>query len=393
MSSSPTMSLSDMMQQEDQPGPGQFGGDQAGSDAYAQAPPIGQGPSDDDVINAAGPEHGEAILNAHRDVQEAKANVQDAHLAYLGKTAEAIKASNYDPDVAAVLFQHVAGQPEFAAHVNQISALVQQNPQALKPIVDNVIESAANGGSGQQGTQGQGNAGTEQAPGGDDQDTAAGPNGGPNPNASASSSPMVEEQQQQAAPPQQGQQPARQAQQPARPPQAPGETAAETTATVTGRTVAIRRRAQVDDAYVTVETRTGTRAFRNNNPGNIVDGNFAQSNGAVGTDGRFAVFPNAAAGFQALNNLLMTPTYQNLSVDQAIARYAPPNENNTAAYQAGVRTAIGATGQTQLSALSADQLERMVHVIARIEGYHQGGAVTYRTEGHVPPRNYVTPER
>src|SRR5258708_12704112 len=141
MSSSPTMSLSDMMQQEDQPGQGQYGRDQAGpSDVYAQAPPSGQaGPSDDDVINAAGPEHGEAILNAHRDVQEAKANVQDAHLAYLGKTAEAIKASNYDPDVAAVLFQHVAGQPEFAAHVNQISALVHQNPQALKPTVATVL--------------------------------------------------------------------------------------------------------------------------------------------------------------------------------------------------------------------------------------------------------------
>jgi hypothetical protein len=145
--------------------------------------------------------------------------------------------------------------------------------------------------------------------------------------------------------PQQPQQPARQAQRAAGPAQAPAASgAAETTATVTSRTVTIRRRARVDDAYVTVETREGTRAFRNNNPGNIVDGNFAQTNGAVGTDGRFAVFPDAAAGFQALNNLLMTPTYQNLSVDQAIARYAPPNENNTAAYQAGVRTAIGATG-------------------------------------------------
>jgi hypothetical protein len=194
--------------------------------------------------------------------------------------------------------------------------------------------------------------------------------------------------------PQQPQQQAGQTQQAAGPARAPAASgAAETTATITGRTVAIRRRARVDDAYVTVETRTGTRAFRNNNSGNIVDGNFAQANGAIGTDGRFAVFPDAAAGFQALSNLLTTPTYQNLTVDQAIARYALPNENDTAAYQAGVRTAIGATGQTQLSALSPDQMERMVQTIARIEGYHQGGAVTYRTEGHVPPRDYVSPER
>src|SRR5258707_5757067 len=185
MSSSPTMSLSDMMQQQglgeqepplyDQQDQGQFGGDQAGSDVYGQAPPIGQaGPSDDDVINAAGPEHGAAILNAHRDVQQSKADLQDAQIAYLGKTAEAIKAADYHPDVAAVLLQHVGGDPDFAAHVNQIQAFVQQNPQALPPIVNQVIESAANGGSSQQG---QANAGAGAGPGGEDQNAAAAPNG------------------------------------------------------------------------------------------------------------------------------------------------------------------------------------------------------------------------
>src|SRR5258708_33215399 len=166
MSSSPTMSLSDMMQQEDQPGPDQYGGDQAGSDAYAQAPPIGQMPSDDDVINAAGPEHGEAILNAHRDVQQSKADLQDAQLNYLGKTAEAIKAADYHPGVAAVLLQHVGGEPDFADHVNQIQAFVQHNPQALPPIVNQVIESAANGGasSSQQGAEEQQNSEAEAEP-------------------------------------------------------------------------------------------------------------------------------------------------------------------------------------------------------------------------------------
>jgi len=168
---------------------------------------------------------------------------------------------------------------------------------------------------------------------------------------------------------------------------------AETTATVTGRTVTIRRRANVDDAYVTVENRTGTRAFRNNNPGNIVDGDFARNNGAISTDGRFAVFPDADTGFRALNSLLRTPRYQNSSVDQAIARYAPPNENDTAAYQAGVRRAVGVSGDTQLSDLSAEQMDRMAQAIARIEGYHQGGAVTYGTEGHVPARPYATTGR
>ena len=226
MSSSPTMSLSDMMQQQglgeqepplyDQQDQGQFGGDQAGSDVYGQAPPIGQMPSDDDVMNAAGPEHGEAILNAHRDVQQSKADLQDAQLNYLGKTAEAIKAADYHPDVAAVLFQHVGGDPDFADHVNQIQAFVQQNPQALPQIVDSVIDSA-NGGS-SQGTEEPPNSEAEAEPaeGGDEQDTEAGPNGDADPDASASSSPAVgpsqqasQQPQQKAARPQQGQQPAR----------------------------------------------------------------------------------------------------------------------------------------------------------------------------------------
>src|SRR5258708_17201697 len=192
MSSSPTMSLSDMMQQEDQPGPDQYGSDQAGSDVYAQAPPIGQaGPSDDDVMNAAGREHGAAILDAHRDVQQSKADLQDAQLAYLGKTAEAIKAADYHPGVAAVLLQHVGGDPDFADHVNQIQAFVQQNPQALPQIVDSVIDSA-NGGS-SQGTEEPPNSEAEAEPaeGEDEQDTEAGPNGDADPGASASSSPAV----------------------------------------------------------------------------------------------------------------------------------------------------------------------------------------------------------
>src|SRR5258707_8699656 len=154
----------------------QYGSGQAGSDVYGQAPPSGQMPSDDDVMNAAGPEHGAAILDAHRDVQQSKADLQDAQLNYLGKTAEAIKAADYHPGVAAVLLQHVGGDPDFAAHVAQISQVVQQNPQALPQIVDSVIDSAKSGTSSSQGTQGQGNAeaGAEQAEGGEDQDSSGG---------------------------------------------------------------------------------------------------------------------------------------------------------------------------------------------------------------------------
>ena len=70
----------------------------------------------------------------------------------------------------------------------------------------------------------------------------------------------------------------------------------------------------------------GSRAWRNNNPGNLEDGKFARDNGAIGTDGRFAIFPDATTGFNAMAGLLSTNAYQNLTIEGAINRYAPPNE-------------------------------------------------------------------
>lgn len=46
------------------------------------------------------------------------------------------------------------------------------------------------------------------------------------------------------------------------------------------------------------------RCQRNNIPGDICYGAFAQAHGATGTDGRFAIFPDAATGFTAMGALL-----------------------------------------------------------------------------------------
>src|SRR5258708_39852067 len=90
MSSSPTMSLSDMMQQEDQPGPDQYGSDQAGSDVYPQAPPIGQaGARDGDVKKPARAGDGAASLLGRREVQEPHGYCQDDSAKHLGTTDEA----------------------------------------------------------------------------------------------------------------------------------------------------------------------------------------------------------------------------------------------------------------------------------------------------------------
>lgn len=74
-----------------------------------------------------------------------------------------------------------------------------------------------------------------------------------------------------------------------------------------------------------------SRSRRNFNPGNICYGNFAKRHGATGSDGRFAIFPSAEVGFKALGELLGA-AYSGLTLEEAIKKYAPPNENDTTNY-------------------------------------------------------------
>jgi len=163
--------------------------------------------------------------------------------------------------------------------------------------------------------------------------------------------------------------------------QQPGAPSYDSTeAKANGRTVTLTRLQYDEDPNMggteTTETRTGNHPFRDNNPGDIGYGKTARSHGAVGQDGKVAIFPNSDAGFEALGELLTGPLYRNLSMDDAIAQYAPPSENDTAAYQAAVRRAVGVSGDTLMSSLTPDQLQSMKQVIARVEGFNQPGTVT-----------------
>lgn len=74
-----------------------------------------------------------------------------------------------------------------------------------------------------------------------------------------------------------------------------------------------------------------SRGERNNNPGNIEAGAFAQANGATGSDGRFAIFPTYEAGIKAQEALIGGPSYVGggrNTIDAVITRYAPPSDGN-----------------------------------------------------------------
>jgi hypothetical protein len=122
-----------------------------------------------------------------------------------------------------------------------------------------------------------------------------------------------------------------------------------------------------------VETRTGgTRAWRNNNPGNIRIDPSNAARGAIGSAGGYAVFPDEATGTKAIQSTLQSPKYASMSVNAAVASWAPPKENDTARYQTLLRQWTGLSGDEVIGRLSADQLDAVVGAIKRMEGWQVG---------------------
>ena len=121
-------------------------------------------------------------------------------------------------------------------------------------------------------------------------------------------------------------------------------------------------------------TMTGSapRGERNNNPGNIRLSTTRWQGQVDGTDPAFVTFDSPASGFRALAKLLRN--YQSLyglrTVRGIIARYAPPSENNTAAYVAAVSAALGVSPDQQIDLNNDATLAALVRAITTHE---QGG--------------------
>jgi len=112
----------------------------------------------------------------------------------------------------------------------------------------------------------------------------------------------------------------------------------------------------------------GDRNWRNNNPGNMNASPFTEAHGALGSDGRFAIFADMDTGMKALSVLLTSANYINLSIVAAMNRYAPPSENNTDAYTSFISSRVGVDPSTLMSDLTADQLAAFAQAIYHYEG-------------------------
>jgi hypothetical protein len=128
----------------------------------------------------------------------------------------------------------------------------------------------------------------------------------------------------------------------------------------------------VKKADGSVVKQEGARNWRNNNPGNIEYGTFAKSHGAIGTDGRFAIFPSYETGRKAKSDLIFEgKSYKDKTLTEAIARYAPPSENNTAKYQAAVLAAAGGQNK-RMSDYSENERIAIMNAMQKVEGYKAG---------------------
>ncbi|MDE5615897.1 MAG: hypothetical protein K2I81_03645 [Alphaproteobacteria bacterium] len=117
----------------------------------------------------------------------------------------------------------------------------------------------------------------------------------------------------------------------------------------------------------------GTRAWRNNNPGNIRPGKFTNSAGGIGQANNYAVFPDEQTGMDAIIKLLKTNSYQSKTLAGAISAWAPPSDgNNTSAYQRSVANAVGVPLDTPMRNLNDAQLSRLANEIRRVEGWQIG---------------------
>jgi hypothetical protein len=124
----------------------------------------------------------------------------------------------------------------------------------------------------------------------------------------------------------------------------------------------------------------GSRSWRNNNPGNIEYGDYAKSQGATTSDGRFAVFPTYEAGRKAQENLLFAgKNYRDLPLSQAAKRWAPPNENKSDAYAGALLSAVGGKDK-RMSEYSPEERARIMDAQQQIEGWKPArGAVETAT--------------
>jgi hypothetical protein len=131
----------------------------------------------------------------------------------------------------------------------------------------------------------------------------------------------------------------------------------------------------------------GSPAWRNNNPGNIIKGSWARRQGAIGDDGKFAIFPDVETGRKAKKSLLTGKYGEYDSIRKMIRVYAPKSDNNDPEKYADhiERWASLDVDNTKIKDLKPEELEKLLDAMQRQEGFQEGTIEVIEPASKKPP--------
>ena len=116
----------------------------------------------------------------------------------------------------------------------------------------------------------------------------------------------------------------------------------------------------------------GSRAWRNNSPGNI-RASSGLLYGANGIRDGFLVFPDAQTGLNAIVKLFRGDNYISLTLADAMQRYAPSADNNNPdSYAKHISNMTGISITKKIKDLSDTDLRKIALAIQKIEGWDIG---------------------
>ena len=142
-----------------------------------------------------------------------------------------------------------------------------------------------------------------------------------------------------------------------------------------------------DGSYLTKEN--GTVAWRNNNEGNLRPGSLSSSR--IGVDKKnFAVFATPEDGHNAKKYLLFSSSsYKNLTLKDAIKKYAPASDNNNPDSYANFIMRNGKVENKAMRKYSSDEQERIMSSMKIQEGYKAGTETRGRTSEKVSQHSEI----
>jgi len=116
----------------------------------------------------------------------------------------------------------------------------------------------------------------------------------------------------------------------------------------------------------------GSVSWRQQNPGNIKKGKFADE-WAIGDGPVFAIFPSEAVGLQVIVKLLSGKNYRDLTLLEAMERYAPSgDDNHPLEYAKFLSTKTGIDLNATLRDIEIDKLFQLARSIKTFEGWKEG---------------------